>query len=354
MYRALPAELRYEIIKLVVSNPDKIVHLEPQTLTSGRLRRFLSPAAQGAPPGAWAAWPDRQRYKNRNLMLACKEIYNDSMDLMYTKQKFSFTRLCALQTFLLPMRPETLDHLRHVEVSVGTSEWNMMQAIAALLLKCRFLNVLVIHGLCEVTSSRCVGKYLNTTVNPLASWPVTKKSFDQIQGVKLARDMYPFMYPLFNPIIRKQLRAAAANNANDAAENFENAEGGEKAEAADAGSEMPSASTLAPSKPEEPSPPTYNKAVIKVDHKPVLKEITGIQELMQVLKFTEPARRSGWYAAANLPLPRWAWLQTLTYSLVNRDFNRFDSAKKDDYERQTTIMTAMGEELIKLVAQDTY
>lgn len=338
-HRRLPDEIRVMIIRLIVTQPDGVVNLEPARLRHCRMRRWLQVTPDLQPVDAWASTLDRLRFMNCNLILASKSINAYAMHEMYTKQKFHFTRLCALQTFLLPLRPETMDLIRHVEVMVGSNEWNMMPAIAALLAKLRFLDTLVIHGICEYTSNRCVGRHLNGGDKPLNGWPVSEESFDKIHGIKLARDMYPFLYPLFNPIIRAQPAITAANDVAEAAE------------VADPGLGQPSAAALGRSKSKGPSTLPYEKAVIDMNGKE-RKPIAGAQKLMQVLRFTEIRRSSFW---SFLPYPRWTWLNTLLmYHAAERSFRNFTDASKDDKQRQSTIMTAMGEELVKMVAQDTY
>lgn len=312
-----------------------VVQLDSMFLSNNsHLRRNL--AQQKASTTSWDVWRDRKLYRNKNLLLACKQIYHEALPLIYSKQKFIFTRLCALQTFLLPMRSETLDLVHCVRVNVGKEEWHMMPAMASLMLKFRFIESLQIYGLGKTTSTRCISKHLKATNRPLSSWPVSLKSFDRLQGIKLAKDMYPFMYPFFNHIIRAGLTAGEVNSPDP---------------------DKSSTATVAQSIPKKLGLVTYKKLQISLEDSPQPKPLAGVEKMLQAVSFLEPRRQYGYWQHNQRLLPVFSWFQTLTKKNHTQmtSFGQFDALPEEAMtkERRATMITAMAEELVKLMEMDS-
>lgn len=188
---------------LVVGQPDGLVPIEPAHLTAPRLRRTLEDSYKPL-SGNWPNYADRKKFRNLGLLRVSKAIYAEAAVVLYTKQKFVFSRLSALQTFLLLLRPETLDRIIHVEVDVGESEWTFMPGVASQLLQLHYLQTLKVSGLGYSTSSRNFTKYLRATDRSERNWEVSTESYDKMKGIKFARDLYPFFYPFFNAVIRAE------------------------------------------------------------------------------------------------------------------------------------------------------
>lgn len=196
--RELPTELRLLIFKHTLVNPDGIVSLEAQPLTHLRVRRKLHD--RSALP-----WPSKGKRPSQNLQVfrVSKKVYGEAADIFY-RQIFSFKNASAMQTFLLLQRPETRPRLRHFQVNVSDSEWALMPGIAIQIAQLVNLKKLEIAGLGEKTNCRDISKYLISTGRPPSAWHVTLASWDKLTGIKLARDTYPFLYPLFAQVIRDQ------------------------------------------------------------------------------------------------------------------------------------------------------
>lgn len=196
---------------LVVGQPDGVVPIEPSHLNAPRLRRTLEDSYKPV-SGGWPNFAHRRHFRNLGLLRVCKAIYAEAAVVLYTKQRFAFSRLSALQTFLLLLRPETLDRIIHVELDVGEGEWTFMPGVASQLLQLHYLQTLKISGLGYSTSSRNFTKYLKATDRPESSWEVTMESYDRLRGIKFARDLYPFFYPFFNAVIRAESSVAKGDS----------------------------------------------------------------------------------------------------------------------------------------------
>lgn len=201
--------------------------------------------------------------------------------VMYTKQKFTFSRLSALQTFLLLLRPETLDRITHIRVDVREAEWTFMPSVSSQLLQLHYLQTLQISGLGYSTSGRNFNKYLLMTERAEAAWSNTEESYDKLRSIKLARDLYPFMYPFFTGVIR-----AESSMANEILLE-------ESQDAESASGDLP---TPAQSEDTDPnSMPTPDDHTNYKEDSPY-KRLVGIDALAKVLEFDHNGPASdGWY-----------------------------------------------------------
>lgn len=201
--------------------------------------------------------------------------------VMYTKQKFAFSRLSALQTFLLLLRPETLDRITHIQVDVSEAEWTFMPSVSSQLLQLHYLQTLKISGLGYSTSSRNFTRYLLSTERTESSWDNTEESYDKLRSIKLARDLYPFMYPFFTGVIR-----AESSMANEPL----------SAESQDADSTSGDLPTPGQSDDTDPaSMPAPDDRTNEKEESPY-KPLIGIDALAKVLEFDHNGNSSaGWY-----------------------------------------------------------
>lgn len=140
-------------------------------------------------------------FRNLRLLRASKQIYEEAAELFY-KQTFAFKSATTLQTFLLLQSVETMSRLRQVEVIVRESEWNLMPGVSAQMASLVNIEKLSVLGLSHKTSGRNFVKYLSETKRPISGWEVCLESFDKLSGLKLARDTYPYLYPLFRKVVR--------------------------------------------------------------------------------------------------------------------------------------------------------
>lgn len=330
------------IIKVAVCNPNEVVQLEPWALFHNRQRYYLSQPARVDRVGTQRL--DRERFINPNMLLVCKQIYKEGAPLMYSGQKFHFPKLAGLQTFLLPLRPQTLDLIRWVQVDVAEKEWPLMPAMAHLFLQLRFIEHLEISGLGKTTGFREIGRYLRETDRPVCYWPVTIESFDKIRGIKLARDTYPFMYPLYNPVIRAKPSpfAHVPRNQKLITDFLITDEGLDTSDSEDEAAAGPV------------SPVTYKKAEIVLENRPdePLEKHAGLAKLLKVIHFVELERRPRWYTGISYPA---ASMNTGFYGwwAHMHDFDQFKNKLMTD-KRRATMMTAMGEELVRMMANDRY
>lgn len=194
----LPGEIRNQIYKYVVTNPGNVVFIESQSLTSTRSRRFLT---EGVDRRNWPVLHVRSKFRNLRLLRVCKTIYQETADFVY-KQHFKLQRLVTLQTFLLLVRPATLARLRHVEIDIGDPEWHLLPMVSTQLIHLCNLTTLKITGLNYNTSHRDLDRYLQLTGRPISGWEATTDSLDRLNGIKLARDTYPCMFPLYKMVVR--------------------------------------------------------------------------------------------------------------------------------------------------------
>lgn len=280
--RELPPELREAVYKLVVGSPDGIISIEPSSLTNLRLRRTLDESFKPI-SGGWSNWAGRKKFRNLRLLRVSKTVYAEAAVVMYTQQKFYFSRLSALQTFLLLLRPETLDRLIHVQVDVGETEWTFMPGVASQLLQLHYLQTLKITGLGVNTSSRNFSKYLTSTGRSESTWAVTMESYDKMKGIKLARDMYPFMYPFFNAVIRA---------------GFVEAEGSSPHEFKEPESEPASSAVSQSSMTKYPDPTPVQNSITSTDEeqKSPYKPLVGVDVLVETLELEESRQPyGGWF-----------------------------------------------------------
>ncbi|KAJ4420316.1 hypothetical protein N0V82_004415 [Gnomoniopsis sp. IMI 355080] len=318
-FMKLPPELRDNIYKLVVGSPDGIVAIEPASLTNARLRRTLEesykPVVGGRNLTRLTSWTARKRYRNLRLLCASKEIYEEAAPVLYTKQKFVFLRLSALQTFLLLVRPETLDRLVHVHVHVGETEWTFMPGVASQLLQLHYLQTLKISGLGFSTSSRNFSGYLNSTERAESTWPVTLESYDKMKAIKLARDMYPFMYPFFNGVIRAGFVEALAVQP----------DGSKELEPEPASSSTSTSTQASDADTDEEQTSLY-------------KPLVGVKALVHALELDESADSyGGWYHDC----------------FRSPSFAQFKSKPMTD-DRRSTRRAAMKLELLDLMGRDSF
>lgn len=275
--RKLPPELRNAVYRLAVGSLDGVVSLGPTNLTNQRLRRNLEEVDK---PGS-AGFPNflRKHFRNLRLLRVSKDIYAEAAVVTYTKQKFAFSRLSALQTFLLLLRPETLDRITHVQVDISEAEWTFMPSVSSQLLQLHYLQTLKITGLCYNTSSRNFTKYLLFTDRNESSWDTTEESFDKLRSIKLARDLYPFMYPFFVGVIRAE--SSMVNEPLSA----------ESQDADSTSGDLPTPSQSDDTDPTSmPGPDDRTNEKEESPYKPLI----GIDALAKVLEFDHNVN-AGWY-----------------------------------------------------------
>lgn len=94
--------------------------------------------------------------------------------------------------------------MRYLQVNVSGSEWAFMPIIAEQIAELVNLRKLAISEVGHKITRRSMTEYLNCTGRPPASWPASQASWDQLTGIKLARDTYAYLYPLFAKVIREQ------------------------------------------------------------------------------------------------------------------------------------------------------
>lgn len=201
----LPGEIRNEIYKYAVTNTGNLVYIKSQSLTNTRSRRFLSEKVdEEFSAYFWRRWrhrDTRNKFRNLRLLRVCKTMYRESADFIYG-QRFKFYRLVTLQTFLLLLRPATLARLRHVKVCLGDSEWQLLPMFSTHLIQLINLTTLKITDINTDICRKNFVSYLQRTDRPLSSWEITGDSLDKLNGIKLARDIYPFMFPFFKMMVR--------------------------------------------------------------------------------------------------------------------------------------------------------
>ncbi|KAJ4391504.1 hypothetical protein N0V93_005122 [Gnomoniopsis smithogilvyi] len=320
----LVPELREAVYKLVVGTPDSVISIQSTTLTNWRLRRNIYEVYRPH-PDRWVHFSDHARFRNLGLLRVSKGIYEEAAVVLYTKHKFVFLRLTALQTFLLLMRPQTLSRLIHVHIHVSDSEWNFMPGVASQLLQLRYLQTLKIFGLGCTTSNRNFAKYLIATGRPMSTWPTTVESFDKLKGIQLARDIYPFMFPFLNAVIR-----AGPIVAKDP-----QPDGSSKSEPELASSDGSQSSMT------KYIDPTSARALVahtEEEQDSPYQQLAGINALVQALELDE-----SWHTYA-------AWY---SFDHNSSPFSQFVGTPMTD-TRRSTKRTAMKEELLTLMGKDSF
>lgn len=140
--------------------------------------------------------------RNLRLLRTNKLIYQEAASELY-RQTFLFRSASALQTFLLLQRPETMSRLQRVEVQVAETDWMCMPGISAQIGQLVGLKKLTIRGFGGKTN-RDICRYLVSTNRPAQGWKVNVASWDKLTGIKIARDLYPYLFPLFHKIVHER------------------------------------------------------------------------------------------------------------------------------------------------------
>lgn len=193
-HRDLPPELRIMIFELVVTNYDNTVYMSLSRFKPGiKLRRRLAESRM------------LPRYRNLRLLRANKRIYHEATAVFY-QQVFSFNTATSLHTFLALQRPQTIPLLRHIALRVEAQEWPLMLGISVQMCQLVSLSTL---SLSEVTCShgREFEGYLRHTNRPPTEEYWGEQSivmWDKLTGIKLAKDLYAPMFPLFRKVISER------------------------------------------------------------------------------------------------------------------------------------------------------
>lgn len=154
-----------------------------------------------------------------------------------------------------------------------------MPGVASQMLQLHYLQTLKINGLNYTTSSRNFAKYLNSTGRSESTWQVSIESFDKMMGIKLARDIYPFMYTFFHGVIRAKAVVV---------EEFQPA-GSMKPEAASSDISQPGMT-----KDLDSTAVQKLGVCMKAGEESIYPPLIGVDALVQVLELGEK-RLSGWY-----------------------------------------------------------
>lgn len=186
------------IYKRVVTHQGGPVYMESPPLVATRIRRRL---AERVGEEDWTLFKERRRFRNLRLLRVSKQVYQEASYFFY-KQTFAFHRVSALQTFLLLQRPDTMTRLQHIEARVGDAEWGLMPGVAEQIAQLSNLESLKLVGLNYRTSGRDLYRYLDQTKRPMQEWAVNLESMDKMKGIKLARDTYPFLFPLYKAVVQ--------------------------------------------------------------------------------------------------------------------------------------------------------
>lgn len=177
-------------------NPDGIVHIESHNYSALKLRQRL---AEHIEPRRYSKSTGFHFHRNLRLLRANKVIYNEAADVFY-RQVFSFKTALALQTFLVFQRPETLPLLRRIHVDVSKPDWKLMPSLSVQIGQLVGLEKLKISGMLPTTTYR-LDKYLAYTKRPREDWENSVVGWDKLRSIKLAKDLYPFLFPFFHKVI---------------------------------------------------------------------------------------------------------------------------------------------------------
>lgn len=204
-FRELAPEIRNTIYKFSLMEPEGMVYLAQQPSNAYSSRRKLLRGVRDGGFGNWGfTMPDRstmQRGSSRNtaLLRTSKAVYKEAAGLVYG-QTFGFFHLGALQAFLIPLSDTAFAFLRRVEVRVADAEWDLLPGMSLQLAHLESLKLGGIYGRFHGTPTMFT-KYLNATARYLYTWDVTLENFDILTGIKIARDLYTYAYPLIQQMV---------------------------------------------------------------------------------------------------------------------------------------------------------
>lgn len=309
--------------KFVVGSHDGTVNIESSPLINPLLRRTLR-EPYWSTHDQKKEWADLIRFRNLRLLRVSKAIYQEAAVVMYTRQKFVFTSLSTLQTFLLLLRPETLDRVTHVQVFVIQTEWHLMPGVALQMLQLRYLQTFEFPRF--VFWRRDFAKYLDDTGRPQSTWPVNVESFDKIQAIKLAKDTYSLMFPFFNAVIRA--------GPGDAEEPLQLAPSKERNEISSNDSQSSMMQESNPNSTDESGAHTVE------EEEPIYKPLIGVDALVRVMAHDQ-----------NFEL-NWSGLSRQS-PWTNSILSQFKSAPMTE-ERRSVRRAALKKELLALMAQDSF
>lgn len=266
---------------------------------------------------------NRGRFQNLSFLRVSKVIYREAAVVMYTKQKFIFISLAALQTFLLLLRPETLDRVVHIEVKVGRGEWQFMPGVSSQMLQLHYLQTLQVsmsRGCNDPDRSGSLHKHLRSTGRAMSTWEVSEESLDKLIGINAARNMYPSMFPFIHGVIRAGLT--------------------EVQDAQDAGSVSAQKSEKASNNMNRQSMTQRFEAQPNEEKKSLYKPLVGVDALVQAL---DVDRSFGEFFSRDYR----------SFESIGKAFAQFrlNSMTRD---RRLTRRAAMKEELLTLMAKDSF
>lgn len=185
----LPRELRDMVYEAVFGTKYEVIHIDESVVSS--------------------------RPISVSFLRLGRQVHAEGSPVLYRK-KFKFRSATTLQSFLAQLRPATVGHLRHIELTGDQLSWRrhtFLPAIFALLAPAVRLNFLRVSGIeffpygprqPPWESSDTLDKILGPSL--FTNTTVTLEDWDVLIATNMARAVYTTMFPFLQSYLRHEER----------------------------------------------------------------------------------------------------------------------------------------------------